>query len=117
MADLTDYSENKLAAVLTDKPWIKLHVGHPGEAGTANPAAESTRKQVTLAAGMFGVRASTTEAVWAEVLTAETITHVSAWDAATGGNCEWVAALPSPKAVKAGGTLRAKAGALTFALA
>ena len=28
--------------------WLQLHVGDPGAAGTANPAAETTRQQVTL---------------------------------------------------------------------
>lgn len=40
--------------------FVKLHIGDPGEAGTANAAAETTRKSVTGAAasgGTFTTRA------------------------------------------------------------
>ena len=31
-------------------PYVKLHLGDPGEDGTANPAAETTRKAITFSA-------------------------------------------------------------------
>ena len=39
-------------------PYIKLHLGDPGEAGTANPAAETTRKAVSFSAASSGSMAS-----------------------------------------------------------
>ena len=35
-------------------PYVKLHVGDPGAAGTANPAVETTRKSVSF--GVFFIR-------------------------------------------------------------
>ncbi|MDP3939313.1 MAG: hypothetical protein Q8R92_14410, partial [Deltaproteobacteria bacterium] len=62
------------------------------------------------------VRASTTELEWPEVSTSETITHVSAWDAAEAGSPEWVAALAESAVLTAGDALRIKAASLTFTL-
>ncbi|SLH92165.1 Uncharacterised protein [Mycobacteroides abscessus subsp. massiliense] len=35
----------------------------------------------------------------------ETITHISIWDASTGGNFQWSAVLSVPKSVQSGDTL------------
>ena len=35
-------------------PYVKLHVGDPGAAGTANPATETTRKSVSFSAASAG---------------------------------------------------------------
>jgi hypothetical protein len=71
--------------------WIKLHVGDPGAAGTANPAGNTVRAD---GSGCFGTDPvggvitndadiGTTE--WASVSTSETYTHVSRWSASTAG--------------------------------
>jgi hypothetical protein len=116
MADLSNYGENLCAEALTDSPYIKLHKGAPGEEGTANAATTTTRDQVTLGAASGGARVSTTDAEFT-MAASETITHVSAWDHATAGNCEWVATLAEAKALTSGDTLQFEAGDLSIALA
>lgn len=117
MADLTDAGENLTAEALTDEPWIKLHTGAPGEAGTSNAAGETKRKKAVLGAASGGKRQTTADLEWKEVSTAETITHVSVWTAESGGTCEWVAALAASKALSVGDTLKIVAGQLSFTLA
>lgn len=67
--------------------YAKLHVGEPGSAGTANAATETTRKQITfgtVASG--GAISNTVAASWTSVAGTEDYTHVSLWDAVSGGN-------------------------------
>lgn len=86
-------------------PWLQLHTGDPGAAGTANVSSETDRKQPTYAAPSGG--SVTAPAVsWANWDAGDqTITHVSMWDAATNGNFKMSAALADPKAVENGDTL------------
>lgn len=116
MSDLANHGEDQALDALTDQPYIKLHTGAPGEDGTSNAATETTRQQVTMGAASSGTRTSTTDLEWADVAATETITHVSAWDASTSGNCEWIAALDESKALTAGDTLQIATGDLTFSL-
>lgn len=96
-----------------DEVWVKLHLGDPGAAGTANPAVETTRKQAT-----FGVAASgraisnTVEVEWLNVSTTETYTHVSLWSASTAGTFLGRDDLSSPAAVDANDTFRIPIGDL-----
>lgn len=93
--------------------WVKLHLGDPGAAGTANPAAETTRKQATFGAAASGRAISNTVAVeWTNVSTTETYTHVSLWDASTAGNFLGRDDLSSSAAVTAGDTFRIPVGDL-----
>lgn len=96
--------------------WVKLHIGDPGEAGTANAAGETTRKQLTNAASSGGVFTSTNDLVWTNVASSETLSHVSLWDASTNGNCLWVGALTASKAVVAGDTFTIATGSFTATL-
>src|SRR5258708_20820021 len=68
-------------------PWVRLHTGDPGSAGTANASAETTRKQLTFA-DPAGTGSSAAAAVsWTSWSAgSETITHASIWDASSGGN-------------------------------
>jgi hypothetical protein len=116
MGDFSDNGENKVLGALTEKPFIKLHTGAPGEEGKNNAAGEAKRKKVTMAAAAGGKRASSTDVEWPEVSTAETITHVSAWDAEEGGNCEWVAPLEAGKAVSIGDTFKIASTKLSIAV-
>lgn len=60
--------------------WIQLHIADPGAAGTANPAVNATRKQVSYAAASAGTMSSDADVLWSagEVTTTETYTHWSA---------------------------------------
>ena len=72
--------------------YVKLHVGDPGAAGTANPSAVTTRNAITWNAPSGG--SMTIDAINAYSMTGtETISHVSFWDASTSGNCLRTAAL------------------------
>jgi len=74
-----------LDALLAQYPWIKLHVGAPGAAGTSNPATETTRKQATWAASAGGASSNTNALSWSAVAGAEDYTHFTAWSASTAG--------------------------------
>lgn len=75
--------------------WIKLHVGAPGKAGTANPAANTTRKDATTCFGsapvdnMDGTVSITSDAVvgpWLAVPATEVYSHYSAWTDPVAGS-------------------------------
>lgn len=67
--------------------WIKLHVGDPGAAATANAAGNTTRVAATFGTNAASGAISNTVSVdWTNVSTAEDYTHWSAWDAVTAGS-------------------------------
>jgi hypothetical protein len=65
--------------------FVKLHLGDPGAAGTANAAANTTRQAVTFSAASGGAITNSADVSWVSVPNAETYSHVSFWDAATAG--------------------------------
>src|SRR4051794_6747789 len=119
---LSNYVETKVmdalfnnaspAALQLAARYVKLHTGDPGEDGTANAAAETTRKSITGAASANGVFTSVNDLAWTNVAGTETYTHVSLWDAATAGNCLWVGPLTASKAVVAGDNFTIPTGSL-----
>lgn len=97
--------------------WVKLHLGDPGSAGTTNPAAETTRQQATFGSAATGRAISNTAVIeWLLVSTTETYTHVSLWDASTGGNFLGRDDLSSSAAVTAGDTFRIPIGDLDLTI-
>ena len=76
-----------LDGAFTTYPWMKLHIGQPGAAGTSNPAGETTRVDTTgkMAAAAAGSKASNAALDWTAVSTSETYTHCSFWTLAVGG--------------------------------
>jgi hypothetical protein len=84
--------------------YVKLHIGDPGAAGTANPSAVTTRNQLTWSAPAGGSMALSALAAFSMTAT-ETITHISIWDASTAGNFITSGALAASKAVNSGDTL------------
>lgn len=96
-----------------DEVWLKLHLGDPGSAGTANPAVETTRKQATFgSAAASRAISNTVAAEWTNVSTTETYTWVSMWSASSGGTFLGRDDLSSPAAVEAGDTFRVPIGDL-----
>ena len=87
-------------------PYLKLHLGDPGEAGTSNAAVEATRKSISFSAASGGSMVSSATVEWTNVSTTETYSHWSLWDASTAGNCLWTGALASSAAVTAGDTFQ-----------
>ncbi|MBO3751537.1 hypothetical protein J5X84_36155 [Streptosporangiaceae bacterium NEAU-GS5] len=83
--------------------FIKLHTGDPGANGTSNASAVTTRNQATWSAPSAGSMAISSLSSW-NMTTTETITHVSFWDASSGGNFLQSAALSASKPVSNGDT-------------
>jgi hypothetical protein len=97
--------------------WVQLHIGDPGAAGTANPAANTARRQATFgtpAAG--GVISNTALLEWLTVPNGETYTHISLWTATSGGTFLGNDQLSAPAAVTAGDTFRIPVGDLDLVL-
>lgn len=67
-------------------PWVKLHIGDPGAAGTSNAAVETTRKQATWAPASGAASTTTADLVWTVVAGTEDYTHFSLWSASSAGN-------------------------------
>jgi hypothetical protein len=83
---------------------VKLHIGDPGAAGTANAAALTTRNALTMNAASAGSMSLATLAAFVGVST-ETITHLSVWDAVTAGNLLATGALSASKTINLSDTL------------
>jgi len=98
-------------------PYLKLHTGDPGSAGTSNASAETTRKALTFAAPSAGSSAASavTWSTWSAG--SETISHVSVWDASSSGNFIASAALAASKPMTNGDTLNVTVTATQGALA
>lgn len=85
--------------------WAQLHTGDPGAAGTANLSSNTTRVQLTFAASSGGSIALASLPIPWNMSTTETITGISIWSAATGGNVYWDVPLAAPQTVNSGDTL------------
>lgn len=67
--------------------FVRLVVGDPGASGTSNGAAgDTTRQSITMAAAAGGAKAATTQPVWTNAATTETITGVSLFTASVAGS-------------------------------
>lgn len=100
-----------LDALLAAYPWIKLHVGAPGSAGTANAATETTRKQASWNAAAAGASSNSGALTWTNVAGSEDFTHFTAWTASTNGTFGFSGTVTA-NAVTAGDTFTIAAGDL-----
>jgi len=105
---LSSFARGKIAS----GKFAALHTGDPGPDCTANAAAQSLRVPVTLDAG--GLNTSALQ--WPLCPAAETITHVSLWDAETDGNPWIFGALAEPETVAANQLFEVAAGKLVVSL-
>lgn len=96
--------------------YVKLHLGDPGAAGTGSPASETTRKQATFSAASGGAITNSAALTWTSVAATETYSHVSFWDAVTGGTFLGSDALDSARSVTAGDTFEIAAGDLDISI-
>lgn len=110
---ISNYAENKILDHVGGTSWtapstvyVKLHIGDPGEDGTTNGAANTTRQAVSWSAAASGSKSSSATVSWSSVPSSETYSHWSLWDAATAGNCLWSGAFASSAAVTAGDTFQ-----------
>ena len=129
MADMSAYLADKLAEHAVGRTsftmpathTVKLHLGAPGSAGTANPALETTLSaDVAFNAVSSGVIANTSAITWTNVSNAETYSHISTWDGTTGpgtDNCLFQGALDAGVLVAVGDDFEIPAGQLTITMA
>lgn len=130
MSDFSNYTETQIidwmsqGAAMPSAPgtvYVALHTGDPGDDGSASEvgAADYAREGVTAGTGWNTPTTDTFENA-AEISfgTAAnnwgTISHVSLWDAATGGNCLAVGSLSAAKAVNVDDEATFAAGDLSF---
>jgi len=117
---ISNYAENKLLDTIggtsfsVTTAYLQLHLGDPGEDGTANAATETTRKVVSFGSASGGSMASSATVEWTNVAATETVSHWSLWDAASAGNCLWSGALASSAALTAGDTFQITSLTLTL---
>jgi hypothetical protein len=100
--------------------FVQLHVGDPGAAGTANPAANTTRQSATFgttAANSAGSStiSNTAAVTWTGVSGTEDYTHYSAWSASSAGAFQFSGTITA-NAVVIGDTFTVAIGALTLAV-
>jgi hypothetical protein len=104
-----------LDALVAAYPWVKLHIGAPGSAGTSNAAAELTRKQATWAAASGGAVSNSAPVTWNNVTGTEDYTHFSLWNASSGGSFG-ASGTVTAAAVTAGQTFQVATGDLDLTL-
>lgn len=98
---------------------VKLHVGDPGSAATANPSAVVSRMAATFASpveasGSMTVSTTGSPPSW-NMTAPETISYISVWDALTGGSWLWIARLNLPQVV-ANGDLFTMGGGISLTI-
>lgn len=122
---LSNYAENAFANALrgggngsnVTAPaalYAAAHLGDPGEDGTANAAAETTRQEVQFGAASGGAITLSNSPSWANVTATETWTHISLWDDPTAGNCWGSGALGSSISATAGDTVTVSSATITI---
>jgi hypothetical protein len=96
--------------------YVKLHLGDPGSAGTANAATETTRQAVTFSAASAGAITNSADIDWTAVAATESVTHISFWDASTAGTFLGSDALAATASLSSGGDFTIAAGDLDISL-
>lgn len=93
--------------------YAQKHVGDPTNTGTAFPSNVTTRDEATLSAAASGMTTLTVGMNWLSTQR-ETITHLSLWDAATGGACIAIIELAEPVNCGVGDTLEVSSMTVLF---
>ena len=121
---ISNYAEDKLLKVVFNNTafgavattYIKLHTGNPGEDCTSNPSAMTTRVAASWATAASGSVATNASVTFTSMPANETITHISVWDAASGGNPLWYGALTTSRGVLIGDSLQFPSGQIIATL-
>lgn len=129
MANLTQFGAVSVlnGVAIPDPLYVQLHIGEPGDAGTANLAAGiggTVRKSVdrtTAVAGTPGdpvVASNGSSITWVPYDDNETATHASYWDDPDSGqgNCWFVGELPAPVVLVEDDAVFFAAGAIDFSM-
>lgn len=103
---ILDHTTGRASWTAPSTVYLKLHLGDPGEDGTANAAAETTRQSVSWNAAASGSIGASATVTWTNVAATETYSHWSLWDNASAGNCLWTGAFSSSAAITSGDTFQ-----------
>jgi len=95
--------------------YVKLHIGDPGANGTANAAAETTRKLVSFSAASSGGLTSDADVSWSSIAGSEDATFFTVWDNLSAGNFLFSGTVTG-NAYTAGDTFTIPSGSLTVSL-
>lgn len=104
-----------LTSLVGTYTWVKLHVGDPGAAGTANPATNTMRQQVTWGSIVGGLVSNSAQLQWTNVSASEDYTHFSVWTASSAGTFGFSGVITA-NAVTAGDTFTILVGDLDVSL-
>lgn len=97
--------------------WVKLHLGDPGAAGSSNAASNTTRQSASFSsAAAAGTITTSADVTWTSVSATESYSHVSFWDASTGGNLIATDNLEATRGVTAGDNFTIASGDIDIAL-
>jgi hypothetical protein len=97
-------------------PYVQLHVGAPGAAGTTNVAGNNTRQATGAFAAPSGGSTTNNAAInWTSVSTSETYNNVSLWSAVTAGTFICSGTI-SASALTAGQNFQIPAAGMTVSL-
>ena len=98
--------------------YVQLHTANPGTAGTTSVSSVTTRQTANFSASTTGVLSLSNTPSWTSWAgSADLLTHVSFWDASSGGNFLWSAQLSSSKTMGSGDTLNLTGASLTITTA
>lgn len=95
--------------------FVKLHVGDPGAAGTANPAIETIRQSASFSAASAGVLTTDAALNWVNIAGSEDATFFSVFDSASAGNFLFSGTIAG-NPYTAGDTFTIESGSLTASL-
>lgn len=112
----TTAANSLLDSLGTTYSWVKLHVGDPGAAATANAAGNTTRMQATWGAAASALKSNTNALTWTGVSTSEDYTHFSVWTASSAGTFGFSGTVTA-NAVTSGDTFTIAIGDLDISLA
>lgn len=97
--------------------WVKLHTGDPGAAGSSNTASNTTRQSAAFAsAAAAGTITTNADVTWTSVSATESYSHVSFWDASSGGNLIATDNLEATRGVTAGDNFTIASGDIDISL-
>jgi hypothetical protein len=119
---LSDYLANKFLDAVgnatnysASNVYVKLHIGDPGSAGTANAATETTRKLVSFSTATAGGLTSDADISWSNIAGSQDATFFTVWDNLTAGNFLFSGTVAG-NAYTAGDTFTIPSGSLTVSL-
>lgn len=96
--------------------WVKLHLGDPGAAGSTSPASNTTRQAASFSSANAGAITTSADVTWTSVSATESYSHVSFWDASTGGTLIATDNLEVTRGVTAGDNFTIASGDIDITL-